>query len=143
MNPNGTSGGGANSSRATSSTVDVDDLPAHLDGGVEDLPQHAHALEDLQGARLDADGLGVLRRFEQLVDDAAGDTAAAQLDRGGQTDRSSSGDENVSGGHGRSRSFGGHKRGCPDDDGGVRVASAGDWPGPPANRILSAPCRTR
>ena len=57
--------------------VDVDDLAAELDRLVQHLAQDAHALEDLQGPGLDADGLGVLRRFEHLVDDATGDAPAS------------------------------------------------------------------
>ena len=91
--------------------VDVDDLPPHLDGGIEHLAQHAHALVDLQGARLHADGLGVLRRFEQRIDDADVNAAAAQFDRGGETDGSASGDEHIDVGH--AESFG-RGRGCTE-----------------------------
>ncbi len=116
-------------------TVHVGDLPGELDGGVEDLSHDAHPLEDLQGARLDADGLGVLRRFEQLVDDAAVDATAPQLDGGGQPDGAGSGDEDVSGSHGRTPSS---KSGqSSDPEHGAQPANpAGDSPQKPGVRIL-------
>lgn len=59
--------------------VDADDLAAYRHRRVQDPPQHAHALEDLQRARLHADGFGILRCFEQRVDDAAGNAAPRQF----------------------------------------------------------------
>ena len=77
MNPNGMSGSGRPRQPVDLLAVDVHDLAAELDRLVEHLAQDAHALEDLQRSRLDSDGLGVLRRFGQLVDDAAGDPPAS------------------------------------------------------------------
>ncbi|GAB3209754.1 hypothetical protein GCM10027262_32300 [Nocardia tengchongensis] len=73
--------------------VDVAQLSAQRDCGVQDLAQYPHLLEHLERARLDADGLRVGRRFEQRIEDPARHTPAAQFDGRGQADGSGAGDD--------------------------------------------------
>ena len=75
--------------------VDVDELAAHLDRRVQDAPQHTHALEDLERARLHANRFRVLRRFAGRVDDPAADAPAGEFDGGGQADRAGAGDQYI------------------------------------------------
>jgi len=68
-------------------------LAEHLSGRVEDSSQHGHALEHLERLQLYANGFRVPRRFEQRIDDPAGNAAASQLYRGGQPDGPGARDE--------------------------------------------------
>ena len=56
-------------------------------------PQQAHGLEYLERTWLHTNGFGVLRRFQEGIDDAAVDAATGQFDGRGEADRAAAGDE--------------------------------------------------
>jgi hypothetical protein len=68
-------------------TVDIDDLPVHLDSRIQDASEQAHGFEHLERTWLHTNGFGVLRRFQEGIDDAAVDAATGQFDGCGETDR--------------------------------------------------------
>ena len=93
MKPNGTSAGTGEIDLGDPLTVDIDDLPVHLDGRVQDSPQQAHGLEYFERTWLHTNGFGVLRRFQEGIDDAAVDAATGQFDGCGEADRAAAGNE--------------------------------------------------
>jgi hypothetical protein len=75
--------------------VDINELPTKRGGGVQSVAQHTKVLPHLQRARLDAHSLGVLRRFDEPVDDPAPNSSSQQLDTHGQADRTRPHHENL------------------------------------------------
>ncbi len=65
----------------------------HLDGSVQDALKSTHGLEYLERTRLHPNRFGILRRFQEWIDDKAVDTAPGQLDGRGEADGAGTGDE--------------------------------------------------
>ncbi len=75
--------------------VDVDQLAAQRDGGLQDVAGQAHPVPELQGARLDADRPGVRQAGRQPLDQAAAHPVAAELGGRAQPDRAGARDQYV------------------------------------------------
>lgn len=80
--------------------VDVEQLAAHRRRGRQDLPDHPHAVPELQRSGLDAHRLGVRLPCGQPVDDAALHPPAPQLPGRRQPDRPGPHDQHLHVGHG-------------------------------------------
>ena len=75
--------------------VDIDERTVKVGRGVQDGPQYAHVLEELERTRLHTNGFRVERRYDDWVDDAASDATAGEFNPGRQADAAAAGNQDV------------------------------------------------